>query len=217
MPSTVLPGRAGRAASVGSFSMEKTAKRAKHTKNRKSEPASYRKRIRIFLTLVRSMGLEPIRLLTHAPQTCLSAYSSTTANNINILSRKRSSVNYYLIYFYVFCLFFSFLLSVPFHSVPAIFRTRRFSKKGDGTDGVRYELCRNTVPPAARKNYLYYLRNHPDHAAVRVVLQSRPVAGAPARHFPGDLLRHLWRSDAREPAMKRIFPVHSQIERNQTE
>ena len=31
--------------------------------------------------LVRSMGLEPIRLLTHAPQTCLSAYSSTTANN----------------------------------------------------------------------------------------------------------------------------------------
>ena len=25
------------------------------------------------------MGLEPIRLLTHAPQTCLSAYSSTTA------------------------------------------------------------------------------------------------------------------------------------------
>ena len=33
--------------------------------------------------LVRSMGLEPIRLLTHAPQTCLSAYSSTTANNNN--------------------------------------------------------------------------------------------------------------------------------------
>ena len=29
--------------------------------------------------LVRLMGLEPIRLLTHAPQTCLSAYSSTTA------------------------------------------------------------------------------------------------------------------------------------------
>ena len=35
--------------------------------------------IEIFLKLVRLMGLEPIRLLTHAPQTCLSAYSSTTA------------------------------------------------------------------------------------------------------------------------------------------
>ena len=30
-------------------------------------------------TLVRVMGLEPIRLSTHAPQTCLSAYSSTLA------------------------------------------------------------------------------------------------------------------------------------------
>ncbi len=29
--------------------------------------------------LVRVMGLEPIRRLTHAPQTCLSAYSSTLA------------------------------------------------------------------------------------------------------------------------------------------
>ena len=36
-----------------------------------------------YIGLVRSMGLEPIRLLTHAPQTCLSAYSSTTANNNN--------------------------------------------------------------------------------------------------------------------------------------
>ena len=32
-------------------------------------------------TLVRVMGLEPIRLSTHAPQTCLSAYSSTLANH----------------------------------------------------------------------------------------------------------------------------------------
>lgn len=32
--------------------------------------------------LVRLMGLEPIRLLTHAPQTCLSAYSSTLAFNV---------------------------------------------------------------------------------------------------------------------------------------
>ena len=31
------------------------------------------------------MGLEPIRLLTHAPQTCLSAYSSTTAYFILLL------------------------------------------------------------------------------------------------------------------------------------
>ena len=33
-------------------------------------------------TLVRVMGLEPIRPSTHAPQTCLSAYSSTLAKYI---------------------------------------------------------------------------------------------------------------------------------------
>ena len=36
-------------------------------------------------TLVRVMGLEPIRLSTHAPQTCLSAYSSTLAKYFNII------------------------------------------------------------------------------------------------------------------------------------
>ena len=52
--------------------------------------------------LVRSMGLEPIRLLTHAPQTCLSAYSSTTADilfrasfaaTIDILHESHTFVN----------------------------------------------------------------------------------------------------------------------------
>ena len=41
---------------------------------------------KVFL-LVRIMGLEPIRRLTHAPQTCLSAYSSTLAN-INCFSQR---------------------------------------------------------------------------------------------------------------------------------
>ena len=43
--------------------------------------------------MVRSMGLEPIRLLTHAPQTCLSAYSSTTASNSNIIALTDTIVN----------------------------------------------------------------------------------------------------------------------------
>ncbi len=34
------------------------------------------------LFLVRVMGLEPIHLSTHAPQTCLSANSSTPAHNV---------------------------------------------------------------------------------------------------------------------------------------
>lgn len=34
------------------------------------------------MNMVRVMGLEPIRLSTHAPQTCLSAYSSTLANEL---------------------------------------------------------------------------------------------------------------------------------------
>ena len=33
-------------------------------------------------SLVRQMGLEPIRHTTHAPQTCLSANSSTTAYSL---------------------------------------------------------------------------------------------------------------------------------------
>ena len=33
-----------------------------------------------FKELVRVTGLEPVRRKTHAPQTCLSAYSSTLAN-----------------------------------------------------------------------------------------------------------------------------------------
>ena len=36
--------------------------------------------------LVRQTGLEPVRRLTHAPQTCLSAYSSTAAFDFNIIS-----------------------------------------------------------------------------------------------------------------------------------
>ena len=44
------------------------------------------------------MGLEPIRRLTHAPQTCLSAYSSTLAlfcfpDCFNIISDKNRFVN----------------------------------------------------------------------------------------------------------------------------
>lgn len=36
--------------------------------------------------MVRKTGLEPVRLATHAPQTCLSANSSTSAAAKNILS-----------------------------------------------------------------------------------------------------------------------------------
>ena len=36
--------------------------------------------------MVRVTGLEPVRRLTHAPQTCLSACSSTLANNRDIIS-----------------------------------------------------------------------------------------------------------------------------------
>ena len=44
-------------------------------------------------TLVRVMGLEPIRLSTHAPQTCLSAYSSTLAKYFNIIQQIETKVN----------------------------------------------------------------------------------------------------------------------------
>ena len=47
-----------------------------------TNPADWIKKERslhFVLFLVRIMGLEPIRRLTHAPQTCLSAYSSTSA------------------------------------------------------------------------------------------------------------------------------------------
>ena len=43
--------------------------------------------------LVRVMGLEPIRLSTHAPQTCLSAYSSTLAKYLNIIHLINRKVN----------------------------------------------------------------------------------------------------------------------------
>ena len=43
---------------------------------RKKEPTVWL----VPFNLVRIMGLEPIRRSTHAPQTCLSAYSSTSAN-----------------------------------------------------------------------------------------------------------------------------------------
>ena len=36
--------------------------------------------------MVRQTGLEPVRRLTHAPQTCLSAYSSTAAFDFTIIS-----------------------------------------------------------------------------------------------------------------------------------
>ena len=51
---------------------------------------------RAFYALVRVMGLEPIRLSTHAPQTCLSAYSSTLASQFrdcfNIISEMEEVV-----------------------------------------------------------------------------------------------------------------------------
>ena len=40
------------------------------------------------MVLVRVMGLEPIRRLTHAPQTCLSAYSSTLAYRCRFLRQR---------------------------------------------------------------------------------------------------------------------------------
>ena len=57
------------------------------------------------------MGLEPIRLLTHAPQTCLSAYSSTTAYFIlsllclttdNNIADILHIVKYFLSFFQIF-------------------------------------------------------------------------------------------------------------------
>ena len=49
-------------------------------------------------SLVRVMGLEPIRLSTHAPQTCLSAYSSTLAfrDCFNIISDIEALVKLFL-------------------------------------------------------------------------------------------------------------------------
>ena len=41
------------------------------------------------------MGLEPIRRATHAPQTCLSANSSTTANSI-LVTPSFSNECYYI-------------------------------------------------------------------------------------------------------------------------
>ena len=41
--------------------------------------------------MVRVMGLEPIRLSTHAPQTCLSAYSSTLAFLLSQVLFRRGS------------------------------------------------------------------------------------------------------------------------------
>lgn len=71
------------------------------------------------LLMVRVMGLEPIRPSTHAPQTCLSAYSSTLAlqyNQVfsrglspdcfNIIAQKKSFVKSFL---KIFSDFFSFL------------------------------------------------------------------------------------------------------------
>ena len=61
--------------------------------------------------LVRLMGLEPIRLLTHAPQTCLSAYSSTTAyfilpllclTTFNNIADILHIVKYFLSFFQIF-------------------------------------------------------------------------------------------------------------------
>lgn len=50
--------------------------------------------------MVRVMGLEPIRLSTHAPQTCLSAYSSTLAlqfrDCFNIISEMKKLVKLFL-------------------------------------------------------------------------------------------------------------------------
>ena len=46
------------------------------------------------LDMVRVTGLEPVRRSTHAPQTCLSAYSSTLANTI--FSRCLTTPNYYI-------------------------------------------------------------------------------------------------------------------------
>ena len=54
--------------------------------------------------LVRAMGLEPTRQLTHAPQTCLSADSSTlaktdaqlTSTTSNILPQAKNFVNSFL-------------------------------------------------------------------------------------------------------------------------
>ena len=50
--------------------------------------------------MVRVMGLEPIRLSTHAPQTCLSAYSSTLAKYFNIIHLIKGFVKGFLIFFY---------------------------------------------------------------------------------------------------------------------
>ena len=61
--------------------------------------------------LVRMMGLEPIRHATHAPQTCLSAYSSTSAYLLFDSKRNCSTTNRRCQY--LFSLFFnSFKINV---------------------------------------------------------------------------------------------------------
>ena len=58
------------------------------------------------------MGLEPIRLSTHAPQTCLSAYSSTLAKYLNIIHREYAFVNRIQDIFFVLTLFCLFIIKV---------------------------------------------------------------------------------------------------------
>ena len=52
------------------------------------------------LFMVRVTGLEPVRRETHAPQTCLSAYSSTAAKNELIIPIPAYFVNSFFLDFF---------------------------------------------------------------------------------------------------------------------
>ena len=60
---------------------------------------------RFFKDLVRVTGLEPVRRKTHAPQTCLSAYSSTLAFILLFVNLSTQRVLLYHSYFELSILF----------------------------------------------------------------------------------------------------------------
>jgi len=64
------------------------------------------------------MGLEPIRLATHAPQTCLSADSSTTANFFTLL---QATIDLFYTISLDFASPFFYFLSIYFYKTQIFF------------------------------------------------------------------------------------------------
>lgn len=69
-----------------------------------------------FIHMVREMRLELTRRLPHAPQTCLSTYSSTLAYNFRLLS--------YYTHSFCICQVFYFFLAAFWPDVPSLFYLR---------------------------------------------------------------------------------------------